>query len=71
MGHMKKEEYFAPAVRIVDLHMDQSFCLSGTLDDTYDDPIDWDDETDAAMKKRFLFAAAVAALGATAPLEVE
>ena len=43
MGHMKKEEYFAPAVRIVDLHMDQSFCLSGTLDDTYDSPIDWDD----------------------------
>ena len=39
--HMK--EYLAPVVRIVDLHMDQSFCLSGTLDDTYDDPIEWDD----------------------------
>lgn len=40
--HMEKQ-YLAPAVRVVDLHMDASFCLSGGLDDTYDDPIDEDE----------------------------
>ena len=38
-----EKQYFAPAVRVVDLHMDTSFCLSGSLEDTYDDPLDWDD----------------------------
>ena len=37
------KEYLAPAVRVLDLHMDISFCLSGKLEDTYDDPLDWDD----------------------------
>ena len=37
------KEYLTPAVRVVDLHMDTSFCLSGSLDDTYDDPIEWED----------------------------
>jgi hypothetical protein len=53
IGNMKKKtienhmimmkEYLTPAVRVVDLHMDTSFCLSGSLDDTYDDPIEWED----------------------------
>lgn len=34
--------YQTPAVRVIDLHMDLSFCLSGGLEDTYDDPIDLD-----------------------------
>ena len=38
-----KKLYFTPAVRVLDLHMDGSFCLSGGLEDTYDDPIDFDD----------------------------
>ena len=37
------KEYLTPVVRVVDLHMDTSFCLSGSLDDTYDDPIEWED----------------------------
>ena len=37
------KEYLTPTVRVVDLHMDTSFCLSGSLDDTYDDPIEWED----------------------------
>jgi hypothetical protein len=40
---MEKLAYLAPAVRVLDLHMDVSFCLSGSLDDTYDDPFDWED----------------------------
>ena len=40
---LMEKQYFAPAVRVVDLDMDTSFCLSGGLDDTYDDPLDWDD----------------------------
>lgn len=35
--------YFTPAVRVIDLHYDVSACLSGGLEDTYDDPIDLDD----------------------------
>lgn len=38
-----EKEYLAPAVRVVDLSLDTSFCLSGSLEDTYDDPLDWDD----------------------------
>lgn len=38
-----EKKYLAPAVRVVDLHQDSSFCLSGGLEDTYDDPIEWDD----------------------------
>ena len=38
-----EKEYLAPAVRVVDLRMDISFCLSGRLEDTYDDEFDWDD----------------------------
>ena len=38
-----EKEYLAPAVRVLDLHMDTSFCLSGKLEDTYDDPLGWDD----------------------------
>ena len=38
-----EKEYLAPAVRVLDLHLDVSFCLSGGLDDTYDDPLDFDD----------------------------
>ena len=40
---MEKLEYLTPAVRVMDLRMDTSFCLSGGLEDTYDDPLDWDD----------------------------
>ena len=29
-----EKEYLAPAVRVVDLRMDISFCLSGGLEDT-------------------------------------
>ena len=40
------KQYLAPAVRVVDLHMDTSFCLSDTLsgglEKTYDDLIDGD-----------------------------
>lgn len=32
--------YLTPAVRVIDLHQDLSFCLSGGLDDTYDDILD-------------------------------
>ena len=35
--------YQTPAVRVIDLHQDLAFCLSGSLEDTYDDPIDLDD----------------------------
>lgn len=38
-----EKKYLAPAVRVVDLKLDTSFCLSGSLEDTYDDPLDWDD----------------------------
>ena len=38
-----EKQYFAPAVRVVDLHLDTSFCLSGGLEDTYDDILDGDD----------------------------
>ena len=38
-----KNEYLAPVVRVTDLRMDASFCLSGGLDDTYDDEFNWDD----------------------------
>ena len=38
-----EKQYFAPAVRVVDLDMDTSFCLSGGLADTYDDGFDFDD----------------------------
>ena len=38
-----EKEYLAPAVRVLDLHMDTSLCLSGGLEDTYDDPFDFDD----------------------------
>ena len=38
-----EKPYLAPAVRVVDLHMDVSFCLSGGLEDTYDDDFEWDD----------------------------
>ena len=40
---LMEKQYFAPAVRVVDLDMDTSFCLSGGLADTYDDEFDWDD----------------------------
>ena len=40
---MMNKEYLAPVVRVMDLKMDASFCLSGGLEDTYDDPLDWDD----------------------------
>ena len=35
--------YFPPEVRVIDLRQDLSFCLSGGLEDTYDDPLDLDD----------------------------
>ena len=38
-----KNEYLAPVVRVMDLRMDASFCLSGDLEDTYDDEFNWDD----------------------------
>lgn len=38
-----ENQYLPPAVRVVDLKMDASFCLSGSLEDTYDDPFDWDE----------------------------
>ena len=38
-----EKRYLAPAVRVLDLHFDTSFCLSGDLEDTYDIPIDLDD----------------------------
>ena len=38
-----EKEYLAPVVRVMDLKMDTSFCLSGSLEDTYDDPLDWED----------------------------
>lgn len=38
-----EKQYLAPEVRVMDLHLDVSFCLSGGLDDTYDDPLDFDD----------------------------
>lgn len=38
-----EKEYLAPVVRVIDLRQDLSFCLSGGLDDTYDDPFDFDD----------------------------
>lgn len=37
------KEYLAPVVRVMDLKMDASFCLSGSLEDTYDDSFDWED----------------------------
>ena len=40
---LMEKQYFAPAVRVVDLDMDTSFCLSGGLADTYDDEFDFDD----------------------------
>ena len=40
---MEKQAYLTPAVRVMDLRMDSSFCLSGGLEDTYDDPLDWED----------------------------
>ena len=38
-----KSEYLAPGVRVMDLKTDTSFCLSGGLEDTYDDEFNWDD----------------------------
>ena len=38
-----EKQYLTPAVRFIDLHMDQSFCRSGRLEDTYDDEFDFDD----------------------------
>ena len=38
-----EKDYLAPVVRVMDLKMDTSFCLSGSLEDTYDDPLDWED----------------------------
>ena len=44
---MEKQRYLIPVVRVIDLHMDTSFCQSGTvsggLDDTYDEPYNWED----------------------------
>lgn len=40
---LMEKQYLTPAVRVVDLHMDTSFCLSGGLEDTYDDDFDFDD----------------------------
>ena len=37
-----EKEYLTPAVRVINLHTDLSFCLSGGLEDTYDDPLDLD-----------------------------
>jgi hypothetical protein len=37
-----EKPYFPPLVRVLDLRMDTSFCLSGTLEDTFDEPLDWD-----------------------------
>ena len=38
-----KDQYSTPIVRVLDLQMDASFCLSGGLEDTYDDEFNWDD----------------------------
>lgn len=35
-----QRKYVSPAVRLIDLHQELSFCLSGSLEDTHDDPID-------------------------------
>lgn len=40
MNNGMEKEYQAPAVRVIDLHADLSFCLSGGLGDTYDDEIE-------------------------------
>ena len=40
---LMEKQYLTPAARVVDLHMDTSFCLSGGLEDTYDDDFDFDD----------------------------
>jgi hypothetical protein len=37
-----EKQYLAPEVRVTDLSMDTSFCLSGALEDTFDEPLDWD-----------------------------
>lgn len=36
-----EKQYLAPEIRVVDLSLDASFCVSGGLDDTYDDPFNW------------------------------
>lgn len=38
-----EKEYQTPSVRVLDLRYDAAFCLSGGLEDTYDDPIDLDE----------------------------
>ena len=40
---LMEKQYLTPMVRVMDLHMDTSFCLSGGLEDTYDDEFDFDD----------------------------
>lgn len=35
-----QRKYDAPAVRLIDLRQELSFCLSGSLEDTYDDPVE-------------------------------
>ena len=41
-----EKEYLTPAVRVIDLHQDLSFCVSlaSGLDDTYDNLIDLDED---------------------------
>ena len=37
-----KSPYTAPLTRVTDLDLELSFCLSGSLMDTYDDPFDFE-----------------------------
>lgn len=43
MNMEMKNKYMAPAVRLLDLLEELSFCLSGRLEDTFDDEIELDD----------------------------
>ena len=40
---LMEKQYFPPVVRVMDLRLDACFCLSGSLEDTYDDEFDFDD----------------------------
>lgn len=37
-----KSPYSAPQARVTDLDLERSFCQSGSLKDTYDDPFDFE-----------------------------
>jgi hypothetical protein len=43
MNNPMEKKYSAPAVRVIDLLEEGSFCLSGWLEDTFDDEIELDD----------------------------